>query len=153
MLRRVLIGALLASLAAAFAAPARAATQVLMPNVSYKRTVQFTAHGPVVLNVLTAPRPGGLYQLKPLLSNGTILGKERVTDMQKDVADTATVVGVNGDLFNFKDGHPSGMLMQNRVLQSQPYRFRSSVGITAWRSATCSRRRRSIHSVTPCSSA
>jgi Phosphodiester glycosidase len=131
VLRRVLIGALLASLAAALAAPARAATQVLMPNVSYKRTVQFTAHGPVVLHVVTAPRPGGLYQLKPLLSNGTILGKERVTDMQKDVSDTATVVGVNGDLFNFKDGHPSGMLMQNRVLQSPPYRFRSSVGITS----------------------
>jgi hypothetical protein len=129
VLRRILIGALLASLGAVIAAPARAATQVLMPNVSYKRTVQFTAHGPVVLNVITAPRPGGLYQLKPLLSNGTILGKERVTDMQKEVSGTATVAGVNGDLFNFKDGHPSGMLMQNRVLQSPPYRFRSSVGI------------------------
>jgi hypothetical protein len=131
VLRRVLIGALLASLAAAFAAPARAATQVLMPNVSYSRTVQFTAHGPVVLHVVTAPRPGGLYQLKPLLSNQTILGRERVTDMQKDVSGTATVVGVNGDLFNWKDGHPTGMLMQNRVLQSPPYRFRSSVGITS----------------------
>ena len=57
-----------------------------MPNVSYQRTVQFTAHGPVVLNVLTAPRPGGLYQLKPLLSNGAILGTERVTSMQKDIS-------------------------------------------------------------------
>ncbi len=131
MLRRVLIGALLASFVAAFAAPAHAGTQVLMPNVSYARTVQFTAHGPVVLHVVTAPRPGGLYQLKPLLSNGTILGKQRVTDMEKDVSDSATVVGVNGDLFNWKDGHPSGMLMQNRVLQSPPYRFRSSVGIGA----------------------
>ena len=131
MLRRILIGALLAGVVAAFAAPARAATQVLMPNVSFKRTVQFTAHGPVVLNVVTAPRPGGLYQLKPLLSNGQILGRERVTDMQKDVSDAATVVGVNGDFFNFKDGHPSGMLMQNRVLQSPPYRFRSSLGITS----------------------
>jgi hypothetical protein len=129
VLRRVLIGALLASLAVAFAAPAHAATQVLMPNVSYQHTLQFTAHGPVALNVITAPRPGGLYGLKPLLSNGTILGKERVTDMEKDVSATATVAGVNGDLFNFKDGHPSGMLMQNKVLQSPPYRFRSSVGI------------------------
>jgi len=129
VLRRVLIGALLASVAAVFTGQARAATQVLMPNVSYKRTVQFTAHGPVALNVITAPRPGGLYQLKPLLSNGTILGKERVTDMEKDVSQTATVAGVNGDLFNFKDGHPSGMLMQNKVLQSPPYRLRSSVGI------------------------
>ena len=131
MLRRILIGALLASLAASFASPVRAATQVLMPNVSFKRTVQFTAHGPVVLNVITAPRPGGLYQLKPLLSNGTILGKERVTSMERGISNSATVAGVNGDLFNFKDGHPSGMLMQNGVLQSPPYRFRSSVGITS----------------------
>jgi hypothetical protein len=129
VLRRVLIGALLASLVAAFAAPAHASTQVLMPNVSYARTVQFTAHGPVVLHVLTTPRPGGLYQLKPVLSNGSILGKERVTSMQKDISASATVAGVNGDLFNFNDGHPSGMLMQNQVLQSPPYRFRSSVGI------------------------
>jgi hypothetical protein len=131
VLRRVLIGALLASLVAAFAAPAHASTQVLMPNVSYARTVQFTAHGPVVLHVLTTPRPGGLYQLKPVLSNGSILGKERVTSMQKDISASATVAGVNGDLFNFNDGHPSGMLMQGQVLQSPPYRFRSSVGISS----------------------
>ena len=131
MLRRVLIGALLAVIAAAFAAPALAVTQVLMPNVSYTRTVQFTAHGPVVLHVITAPRPGGLYQLKPLLSNGSIVGTERVTSMQKDISDSATVAGVNGDLFNFNDGHPSGMLMQGGVLQSPPYRFRSSIGISS----------------------
>ena len=100
-----------------------------MPNVSYQRTVQFTAHGPVVLNVLTMPRPGGLYQLKPLLSNNAILGTERVTSMQKDISATATVAGVNGDLFNFNDGHPSGMFMQDKVLMSPPYRARSSVGI------------------------
>ena len=131
MLRRVLIGALLAGIAVAFAAPALAVTQVLMPNVSYSRQVQFTAHGPVVLHVITAPRPGGLYALKPILSNGAITGTERVTSMQKDISGTATVAGVNGDLFNFNDGHPSGMLMQGGVLQSPPYRFRSSVGITA----------------------
>jgi len=131
VLRRVLIGALLASIAVAFSSSARTATQVLMPNVSYSRTVQFTAHGPVVLNVITAPRPGGLYQLKPLLSNGTIVGTERVTSMQQSASASATVAGVNGDLFNFKDGHPSGMLMRDRILESPPYRFRSSVGITS----------------------
>ena len=121
----------MAGLAVAFAAPALAVTQVLMPNVSYSREVQFTAHGPVVLHVITAPRPGGLYQLKPILSNGAITGTERVTSMQKDISDSATVAGVNGDLFNFNDGHPSGMLMQGGVLQSPPYRFRSSIGITS----------------------
>jgi hypothetical protein len=131
VLRRILIGALLGIAAAAVAGQARAAVQVLMPNVSYQRTVQFTAHGPVALNVITAPRPGGLYQLKPLLSNGSILGTERVTSMQKDVSTAATVAGVNGDLFNFKDGHPSGIFMRDKVLASPPYRARSSVGISA----------------------
>lgn len=131
MLRRVLIGALPAGIAVAFAAPALAVTQVLMPNVSYSREVQFTAHGPVVLHVITAPRPGGLYALKPILSNRAITGTERVTSMQKDISDYATVAGVNGDLFNFNDGHPSGMLMQGGVLQSPPYRLRSSIGVSA----------------------
>ena len=131
MLRKVLIGALLAVAAAAVTGQARAAAQVLMPNVSYQRTVQFTAHGPVALNVITAPRPGGLYQLKPLLSNNAILGTERVTAMEKDVSGQATVAGVNGDLFNFNDGHPTGMFMHDRVLASPPYRARSSVGIDA----------------------
>jgi hypothetical protein len=130
VLRRVVIGALLASLAAVLTPPALATTQVLMPGVSYSRQVQFTAHGPVAIHVLTAPRPGGNYALKPILSNGAILGRERVTSMQKNVSGSATVAGVNGDLFNFKDGHPSGMLMQGGVLQNQPYRFRSSVGIS-----------------------
>ena len=130
MLRRVLIGALLAVTAAVVSGPARAASQVLIPNVSYTRTVQFTAHGPVVLNVLTAPRPGGLYQLKPLLSNGLVSGRERVTAMEKDASGSATVAGVNGDLFNWADGHPTGIVIRDGVLQSQPYRSRSAVGVT-----------------------
>ena len=55
MLRRVLIGALLAGI---FAAPAPAASTVLMPGVTYQKRIEFTAHGPVVLHVLTAPKPG-----------------------------------------------------------------------------------------------
>ena len=102
-----------------------------MPGVSYSRQVQFTAHGPVVIHVITAPRPGGNYALKPILSNGSIIGRERVTSMQKDISDSATLAGVNGDLFNFKDGHPTGIVMQGGVLQSQPYRNRSSIGVSS----------------------
>ena len=131
MLRRVLIGALLAGLAAAGAPAAWASsTQVLMPGVTFSRQVQFTAHGPVVIHVLTAPRPGGLYSLEPILSNGTITGRARVTAMEKAVSDQATVVGTNGDLFNWNDGHPSGMVLQGGIIKSPPYRDRSSVGIS-----------------------
>src|ERR1051326_2987166 len=49
---------------------------LLMPGVTYTKRVQFTPHGPVVLNVVTAPKPGGPYSLFPALSNDSILGRE-----------------------------------------------------------------------------
>ena len=131
MLRRVLIGALLAGLAA-IVAPAAwgSSTQILMPGVSYSKQVQFTSHGPVVLHVVVGPRPTGLYSLEPILSSGTITGRARVTAMEKAVSDQATLVGTNGDLFNWADGHPSGIVLQDGIIKSAPYRNRSSIGIS-----------------------
>ena len=101
-----------------------------MPGVTYSRQVQFTSHGPVVIHVVTAPRPTGLYSLEPILSNATITGRARVTAMEKSVSNQATVVGTNGDLFNWNDGHPTGMVLQGGIIKSPPYRDRSSVGIS-----------------------
>ena len=132
MLRRIAVTTLLAGI---FAAPASAAPirgQTLMPGVVYSRQVEFTSHGPVVIHVLSAPKPvGGLYQLKPVLSNNAIIGRERVTSMQRSVSSVATVAGVNGDLFAWKDGHPTGALIRSGVLDSAPSAERSSVGIDA----------------------
>jgi hypothetical protein len=125
----------LSLLALVFAAPAASAPNqsidrtLLMPGVTYTRQVEFTPHGPEVLHVLTAPKPGGLYSLTPLLSNDAIIGRETVTSMQKRASSTATVAGVNGDLFNWDDGHPSGGLMQNGILLHAPSSARSTVGI------------------------
>ncbi len=102
---------------------------LLMPGVTYTRQVQFTPHGPEVLHIINAPRPGGLYSVVPLLSNDAIVGREKVTSIQKRASTVATVAGVNGDLFNWNDGHPSGGLMQNGVLLHAPVRERSTVGI------------------------
>jgi exopolysaccharide biosynthesis protein len=104
---------------------------LLMPGVTYSKRVQFTPHGPVVLNVITAPKPGGLYSLQPVLSNESIVGREKVTDMQKRMSASATVAGVNGDLFNWNDGHPSGVLIRNGVLEHPPLAERTSVGIAS----------------------
>jgi hypothetical protein len=79
--------------------------------------------------VITAPKPTGLYALKPVLSNDAILGRERVTSMQKRVSAEATVAGVNGDLFSWTDGHPTGGLIRGGILDSGPVDFRSTVGI------------------------
>ena len=131
MVRRAVIFALLAGLFVAPdafpAAPIRG--QTLAPGVVYSRQIEFTAHGPVVVHVISAPKPTGLYALKPVLSNNTILGRERVTSMQKRVSGEATVAGVNGDLFSWTDGHPTGGLIRGGILDSGPVDFRSTVGI------------------------
>lgn len=113
--------------ASAATAPVRG--QTLLPGVVYSRQVEFTAHGPVVIHIISAPKPTGLYALKPVLSNDAILGRERVTSMQKRVSAEATVAGVNGDLFSWTDGHPTGGLIRGGVLDSAPVDFRSTVGI------------------------
>src|SRR2546428_1149767 len=109
------------------AAPVRG--QTLLPGVVYSRQVEFTAQGPVVVNVISAPKPTGLYALKPVLSNDAILGRERVTSMLKRVSGEATVAGINGDLFSWTDGHPSGGLIRGGVLERTPADLRSTIGI------------------------
>jgi len=132
VLRRAIICALFAGLfvasgVAGAATPVRG--QTLVPGVIYSRQVEFTAHGPVVIHVISAPKPVGLYGLKPVLSNNTIIGRERVTSMEKRVSADATVAGVNGDLFSFTDGHPTGGLIRGGILDTAPVDFRSTVGI------------------------
>ncbi len=62
MLRKLLIGGLLALIVAA---PASAGSKALMPGVTYEKGVQFTPHGPVAIHVVRGPRPTGLYVAPP----------------------------------------------------------------------------------------
>jgi hypothetical protein len=135
--------ATLALLSAAFgpcaafvpSAPAQpAAPAELMPGVTFERTVQFTPHGPVVLSVITAPKPdpAGLYQLAPVLARSTVSGgRERVTQIEKDVSSRATVAGINGDFFDSTDGQPAGIFLSGGVLEHPPLVTRSSIGVDA----------------------
>ena len=82
--------------------------------------------------VVIAPRPdGSLYTLAPALSNGAIVGTEKLTDMEKNLSATATVVGVNGDFFTASPGKPTGILMRGGVVESAPVANRSSAGFGA----------------------
>ena len=129
MLRSLAI--LLAAVAAA-AGPAHADPVELMPNVTFDRTVQFTPHGVVVLNVITMPKPGGLYRLASVPAGGTIAGApRRLTQIERDASATATVAGINGDFFDRRDGHPTGMVLSGGLLEHPPAAGRSSAGIDA----------------------
>ncbi|HYZ78612.1 MAG TPA: phosphodiester glycosidase family protein [Gaiellaceae bacterium] len=128
MLRKLVIGGLLALV---LAAPASGAPRVLlMPGVTYERQFDLTPHGPVAVNVLTAPRPGGLYGLGTALSNDAISGRERLTAIERRVSPAATVAGVNGDLFS-ASGEPAGIVLRGGLLDHAPNAGRSSIGLDA----------------------
>jgi flagellar hook assembly protein FlgD len=129
VIRKALILCLLAGV---FASPAAGAVEILMPGVTYEKRLQFTRFGPMRLHILSAPKPdGSLYKLQPVLSNGSVLGRERVTAMQRRAVQSSTVAGVNGDLFTWNDGIPSSGLIQDGVLKSTPHPRRSMVGVDA----------------------
>ncbi len=112
------------------AAPAGAQSTPLFPGATYERSVQFTPHGPVAIHVVRGPRPVGLYRLKPVLSNESIVLRETVSAMQKRLSSQTTSVGVNGDYFAPVDGRPSGIFLRDGVLATPPNPARSSAGVT-----------------------
>jgi Phosphodiester glycosidase/FlgD Ig-like domain len=127
VLRRAVIPLLLALV---LIGPAGAAPQELIPGLTYDRLVDFTPRGPVAVNVLTVPRPGGLWSVKPALSNEAIVGAERLTALERRYSATATVAGVNGD-FTTPGGAPVGIVVRNSALDQPPLPGRSSIGLDA----------------------
>jgi flagellar hook assembly protein FlgD len=143
VLRKLIIVAVLAALVLSAVASAASGSQrhssqesvstsTLMPGVTYTREVDFTSRGPIVLDVVTAPKPDGtVYSLAPALSNDLLRGTEKLTQLENRVSGGATTVAVAGDYFNRRTGAPNGILMQNGVLESSPASGRSSLGIGA----------------------
>ena len=111
------------------AAPASAQQRALWPGVTFETGVQFTPSGPVAINILTGPRPGGATTIAPVLSNETLTGTETLTAMQRRTTTSSTSAGVNGDFFTFSSGLPSGVLMREGQMASPPSDERSSAGV------------------------
>ena len=125
-----LVAAAVASAASGHSSQVSVSTSTLMPGTTFSREVDFTSRGPIVLDVVTAPKPdGNVYSLQPALSNAQLRGTETLTQLEARVAVGATTLAIDGDYFNRKTGAPSGILMQNGVLESAPAGGRSSLGI------------------------
>ena len=88
MPRLALAAALAAVLATgAWAGPAGAQATPLFPGATYEQSVEFTPHGPVSIHVVRGPRPVGLYRLRPVLSNESIVQRETLSAMEKRAVD------------------------------------------------------------------
>jgi hypothetical protein len=109
--------------------PAQARPTEVMPGVTYEHRLAWTGGGPLSMYVITAPKPGGLYSLAPLLSNNAVTGRETVSSMERRSSRQMTTIGVNGDFFNWLGGWPSGLLMQGGVMEHHPADNRSAVGV------------------------
>jgi len=142
VLRKLLLTAALAALLVSAVASAATGSQrrssqetvtsTLMPGVTYTREVDFTSRGPIVLDVVTAAKPdGAVYSLAPALSNDSLRGTEKLTQLETRVSGGATTVAIDGDYFDRRTGAPNGILLQNGVLESAPAGGRSSLGIAA----------------------
>ena len=108
--------------------PAQAAPVELLPGVTYEKQVQFTPRGPVALTVITAPRPGGLTTIGPVVSGGSLTGPRlRVTQIQRSLGNTAITAGINGD-FGSASGTPNGIVVRDGVYEHTPTPGRSSIG-------------------------
>jgi hypothetical protein len=133
VLRSVLvIAATLAGLLAASASAQLSDHTLLAPGITYDRQVEFTPHGPVVLHVITTPKPDGtLYRIAPVLSNNAVVATDKLTAMEQGLAGQGVAAGVNGDYFDANPGDPKGLVIRDGVLESPPAAQRSSAGFTS----------------------
>jgi hypothetical protein len=126
MCRKLVVAVILALV---LAPSAVARPTFVMPGVTYERVLQWTPAGPMVVYIVTAPKPGGLYSLTPLLGKGAILGRETVSSMQRRASAQMTSIGVVGDFSSFADGHPSGLLIRGGVIEHQTVQGRAAIGV------------------------
>jgi hypothetical protein len=131
VVRRAAFAALAATLLLVPAQRASAATTTLWPGVTFTQSVQVTPGGPVVVDVLTGPRPGGSTTLRTFLTSGQLTQRQTLTAAERELSPTMTLAGINGDFFNFASARPSGVLLEDGQLLSEPSPDRSSAGITA----------------------
>ena len=122
--------ALLAVPAAAAAAPVRAlppatppAVSEVAPGVGYQRIVQ--ADGQVVHVVSGAASPR--ISLAPALAAGSPIRRGSLTGAVGARLTAGAVAGINGDLFSYATGNPSGVLMVGGELVSEPEGSRSAL--------------------------
>ena len=126
----MLLAALAALVVPSTGAAARTSVEV-MPGITHIKDVRRVGGARVVFHVALGPQPGGLYDLRPVLSGNRISGLETLSSMQRKLLRGANLIGVNGDLFTAATGVPSGIFLRDNVLRTTPWRARSTLGIAA----------------------
>lgn len=110
--------------ASAVSAPASAAPREVVPGVTYERLTQ----GGQVLHVVRVDR-GPLVNLRPARASSQVATRAPLSSIMSRLRPEGSLIGVNGDLFNFASGYPSGMLLSAGELIHEPEPSRTALGI------------------------
>ena len=94
VLRKVAVLAVLAAVVLPQAAFSSRTSELIMPRVRYINETRLIGGQRVVFHVVFAPKPGGVYGLRPVLSNNTVSGRASLSAMQRHMLPKANVVGV-----------------------------------------------------------
>jgi hypothetical protein len=116
-----LVGAQVAQGATAIE-PAPRGPEVLAPGIAYQRLVR--DEGVVHL---VRMRPGPRRSLAPVLTAGRPSARASLTSAVRSRFATGAVGGINGDFFNFGAAYPSGLLLLDGALISEPEPSRTAL--------------------------
>ncbi len=116
-------GAAVASAAEALPEPEPKGRQVVTPGVTYERRALSDGN---LLHVVRAA-PKARFSLQPESVGPTLSSRASVTSHVASQRGTGAVAAVNGDFFGVSSGHPSGALVKEREILSDPEPNRSAL--------------------------
>ncbi|MDH3226490.1 MAG: phosphodiester glycosidase family protein [Thermoleophilia bacterium] len=102
--------------------PAPRGPEGLAPGISYQRQVRDEG----VVHVVRM-RPGPRRTLAPVLTAGRPSARASLTSAVRSRFATGAVGGINGDFFNFGASYPSGLLLLDGALISEPEPSRTAL--------------------------
>lgn len=105
-------------------APEPAGVSVIAPGITYGALER---PGPQTIHVVRVRPDNPLHRIEPVLTAGRPSARGALTDAVTSRLGSGASVGINGDFFNFASANPSGLLLIDGLLVSEPEPTRSAL--------------------------
>lgn len=106
--------------------------QLVAPETTYSRITVASPIGPQSINAIEFNPKEEHLSLRAGLSNGEIYGTQTVAGMANDfnkLGEGQVVAAINADFFNFGEGVPFGIFMEDGVILSTPPQYSVAFGL------------------------
>jgi len=106
--------------------------QTVAPETVYRKITLSSPTGPQSINAMEFNPKNQFISMRAGLSNGEIYGNQTVAGMANDfnkLGEGQVVAAINADFFNFGEGAPFGIFMDNGEILSTPPQYSVAFGI------------------------